>query len=148
MGVGNLTYPPFVNYTSEDEYQQHYENIYCRAPIKTFDGILVRFKKSQFDHCFYESSRRNGIKDVFSFERKLRIDWIKSALQDPQAELFMGWDNKKKRVSSKRRVAVVVENFVVIIQITGHNKANFVTAYLADSTNTISKIKRSPKWTP
>lgn len=31
----------------------------------TFDGIAVRFRKRDFDHCFFESSRRDGGKVDF-----------------------------------------------------------------------------------
>jgi len=43
-------------------------------------------------------------------------------------------------------------NYVVVIAITDMQKASFITAYLADTTNsngafsTIEKIRRSPKW--
>ena len=69
-----MDYPPFVYYETIDDYRVHYEKIYCCDPILTFDGISVRFRKNQFDHCFFESTRRNGIKDEFSQERKKRID--------------------------------------------------------------------------
>lgn len=143
-----MNYPSFVFYQTVDEYKEHYEKKYCQTPIITFDGISVRFRRDQFAHCFYESSQRNGIKDIFSEERKIRIDWIKAALHDPNAELFVGWDKKKKRADNKSRVTLVVGNYVVVIRLTGNKNAKFVTAYIADSTRTLEKIKRSPRWTP
>lgn len=112
-----MPYPSLVRYEAEEEYRQHYEQIYCKGPIKTFDGITVRFDKSMFDHCFFESSRRDTNKDTFSVKRGERIDWIKAALQDPSSEKYVGWDRKKKRYNNKRRVTIVMGNYVVIIQL-------------------------------
>lgn len=141
-----MSYPPLIKYKTTNEYRQHYELIYCLASITTFDGIEVRFRKDRFNHCFFESSKRNNVKDRFSRIRSERIDWIQAALKDPEAELFVGWDRKRKKFDMNHRVAVVVQNYVVVIRITGEKKAQFVTAYLADSASTISRIRRSPRW--
>jgi hypothetical protein len=143
-----LDYPLLVHYQTPEEYRSHYERVYCRGPIMTFDGIKVRFRKNRFDHCFFESTQRNQVKDQFSKLRAERINWIKTALQDPGAELYVGWDRKRKRYDSSHRVAVVVSDYVVIIRMTGRRKAQFVTAYIADSESTISRIRRSPRWRP
>jgi hypothetical protein len=45
-------------------------------------------------------------------------------------------------------VAVVVGNYVVVIRLTGNGTAAFVTAYLADSNSTITKIRQAQKWIP
>jgi hypothetical protein len=80
------------------------------------------------------------------------MDWIKTALQDPHSERFVGWNKKIKRYDRNRRVVIVMMNYVVVIAITDSQKANFVTAYLADTTDgngafsTIEKIRRSPIW--
>jgi len=108
--------------------------------------LIVRFRKDRFDHCFYESTQRNRIKDRFSPKRAERIDWIKAALQDESADLYVGWDRKKKRYSTFHRVVVIVNNYVVVIRLLKNKKAEFVTAYVADSTSTIEKIRRSPLW--
>jgi hypothetical protein len=137
-----------VNYATEAEYRQHFERVYCKGPIFTFDGIAVRFRKENFDHCMFESTHRDGVKDQFSQERSERIDWIKATLENPKAELFQGWDGKRKCYLQDRRVSVVYEEFVVIIQLLGpphrQRRAKFITAYLAD--NNIARIKRGPKW--
>jgi len=146
--AGNLAYPPLVQYETVDEYRAHYERVYCRQPITTFDGIAVRFRKSRFNHCFYESTRRNQVKDTFSTQRAERINWIKAALQDPNAELYVGWNGKKKRYDQSHRVALVIGDYIVVIRLSGKQNAQFVTAYVADSPSTIAKIKRSPKWVP
>jgi hypothetical protein len=148
MGGGDVAYPPLVCYETAAQYRVHYERIYCHVPITTIDGIAVRFRKSRFDHCFYESTLRNQVKDAFSTLRAERIDWIKAALQDPDAELHVGWDGKKKRYVRSRRVALVVGDYVVVIRLSGNNKAQFVTAYVADNPSTLAKIKGSPKWVP
>ena len=141
-----MDYPPLVQYDKPEDYRAHFERVYCRKPITTFDGIEVRFRKSRFWHSFYESSKRNKTKDEFSVLRAERIDWIKTALQDPDADLYVGWDSRRKRHDPAHRVAVVVDNYVVVIRLTGQQKAEFVTAYVADSESTISRIRKSPKW--
>jgi hypothetical protein len=95
-----VKYPPLVHYDREDEYLSHYERVYCKGPIATFDGIEVRFRKGYFAHCFYESIHSKD--DTFSKRRAERIDWIRAALQDPKAELRVGWDNEKRTLSQIR----------------------------------------------
>lgn len=140
--------PPRVLYATEDEYRLHFERIYCSGPVLTADGIPVRFRKEDFGHCMYESTHRDGVKDQFSKERSERIDWIKATLENPAAELYQGWDGKKKCYMNDRRVAVIYEEYVVVIQLLGAKsaplRARFVTAYLAD--NNINKIRGGPIW--
>lgn len=138
-----MAYPPLVHYPTEQEYRAHFEREYCHEAIKTFDDIQVRFRKSQFDHCFFESMHSKD--DTFSPQRAERIDWIKAALEDPNAEHRLGWDNKKKRPVNNRRVAIVVNNYVVIIRLYRVDRAEFVTAFVADQ-RTISKIRSNPIW--
>lgn len=140
--------PPLVHYASVDEYREHYNRIYCRGRIHTFDGIRVHFSPGRFKHVFFESTSRDGRKDAFSFVRAQRIDWIRATLENPDAELFQGWDKDRRCHDARRRVAVVYENFVVVIKMSmkknGTLKANFVTCYQAD--NSIGKIRNSPAW--
>ncbi|MFO8084295.1 MAG: hypothetical protein R6U27_08260 [Desulfobacterales bacterium] len=140
--------PPLVHYTSVDEYREHYKRIYCQGSIQTFDGIRVHFSPERFRHVFFESTSRDGRKDAFSFVRAQRIDWIKATLGNLGAELFEGWDKQRRRYDARRRVAVIYENFVVVIKMSvkknGKLKANFVTCYQAD--NSIGKIRNSPGW--
>lgn len=143
-----MDYPPLVHYKTHEEYRTHFERVYCQGMVITFDGIPIRFRRSCFEHCFYESTQRNRTKDQFSIERAERIDWIGAALQYPLAELYMGWDGKNKRISRDRRVALVVNNYVVVIRLNGPKTAQFVTAFVADSQTTLEKIKRNPKWVP
>lgn len=140
--------PPKVYYQTDAEYRAHFENVYCLRPIKTFDNIAVFFRKTDFDHCMFECSSRNGVKDRFSTERSERIDWIRETLVCPHADLYQGWDKKKKRCDPDSRVAVAYEEFAVVIRIrrkgTGLLSAQFVTAFLAD--NSIQKIRGMPRW--
>lgn len=141
-----MSYPPLVYYQSTEEYLAHYERVYCRAPVISFDGIEVRFRKSRFRHIFFESSRRDEKKDIFSIQRSERIDWIKAALRDSAAELYVGWDKKGRRYDPSHRVAVAVGNYVVIIRLSSPRAAEFVTAFVADSASTIAKIRSGPIW--
>ncbi len=74
------------------------------------------------------------------------MDWIKAALQDPSADLYVGWDKNSKSYTRRRRVCVVSGNYVVVIAITGTARANFITAYLADTPRTLQMIRKSPRW--
>lgn len=139
--------PLLVDLASEDEYRQHYEDNYCTQTIHTFDGIRVYFGKFQFDDAFYESvDRRARDKSTFSFRRARRIAWIRAALEEASAELFCGWDRDKKQAARDRRVALVYQDYVVVIKLKkGGKKAIFITAYVADE-KTIRLIKSGPRW--
>lgn len=138
-----MAYPPLVNYPTVQEYRVHFEQVYCQGLIQTFDNIEVRFYKRHFDHCFFESV--NTKDDTFSQRRAERIDWIKAALEDPNAEHRVGWDNLKKRPANDRRVAIVVKNYVVIIRLYRPERAEFVTAFVANG-RTINQIRTNPFW--
>jgi hypothetical protein len=139
--------PPLVQYATEAEYREHYESRYCCAVIRTFDGIRVFFPKQQFDHAFFESANRKARdKSVFSRRRAERIDWISAALQDPAADLFVGWDRDKKKYDCHRRVTVVYGDYVVVLSVSrGRTSATFITAFIADGA-TIQKIRSGPRW--
>jgi hypothetical protein len=91
---------------------------------------------------------RDGNKDVFSAVRAERIDWIGATLAHRDASLYQGWNKENRTADAGRRVAVVFEDFVVVVQMglkqSGELKANFVTCYQAD--NSIGKIRSSPVW--
>ena len=146
-----MAYPALVQLASETEYRTRFEAIYCTGTVQTFDGIAVRFRKHQFDHCFFESSRRDGAKDQFSTKRAERIDWIKAALEDSNGERYHGWDKKRKRYDASRRVTIVMGNYVVVIALKGQQLADFVTAYVADKPSkpgrpsTVDMIRRGPR---
>lgn len=140
--------PRLLEYETEAEYRAHYNSVYCKGEITSFDGIVVYFRANKFDHAFFESTLRDGRKDKFSFARAQRLDWIKATLEHPEADLYMGWDKWKRRYDPSRRVSVIYEDFVVVIEIRQTKakklKGNFVTCYKAD--NSIDKIRSSPEW--
>lgn len=134
-------------------YRNIFEVFYCKAPISTFDNILVFFKKDNFSHAFYESrNRRRKDKSIFSYKRANRIYWIKWILKNQNAELYKGYNHKTKRYDNSRRVAVCTDNYVVIIELNKKkDKAKFITAYVADGINgkgekAIDLIKSGEKW--
>jgi hypothetical protein len=131
---------------TEEEFREMWRSHYCRRAIFTFDGIRVRFYDSNFDHAFYESSdRRQANKDMLSRRRLSRILWIKDALEDPEAEIHVGYLSKSLFQSGKRRVTLVKGNYVVVIQLYKDNEANFITAFVGDEEK-IKKVKSDPLW--
>lgn len=140
--------PGLLILETETEYLEYFRKEYCRNRIITFDGIRVYFRENRFFHAFYESTNRDGRKDQFSKIRAQRMEWIRATLENANSDLYQGWDKHKRRYDPGRRVCVVYEDFVVILQMrlkaNGELKAEFVTCYQAD--NSIGKIKRSPKW--
>lgn len=143
-----MALPPLIRYATPTEYRTHYERVYCRGNIQTCDGIRVYFDAGRFGHTFYESTFHDGRKDTFSSVRAERIDWIKATLEHPRAALFAGWNKKSRTYDNTRRVAVVYEDFVVVVAMglkqNGALKARFVTGYQAD--NSIGRIRTSPPW--
>ena len=139
--------PALVHYITEAEYRTHYERCYCRVVIHTFDGMRVYFPKQQFDDAFFESANRKARdKSVFALERAERIDWIRAAVEDPTAELYQGWDRDRKVIVPGRRIALVFDNYVVVLQVYNERSAaTFITAYVASS-DTIRKIRGNPRW--
>jgi len=137
-----------LNLKTEAEYHDYYKREYCRKSVVTWDGVRVYFKDARFAHAFYESSKKDSQKDLFSAARAQRMNWIRETLVNPQSSIFQGWDKKKRRYDTCRRVCIAYEDFVVVIKMglkkTGELKAEFVTCFKAD--NSISKIKGSPKW--
>lgn len=127
---------------SEGELRKIWKETYCLGDIRTFDNVMVRFYEDMFDHAFKESSNREARdKSILSYNRLEKIHWIKETLQDPNAILKKGWDNEKKEYYKDRRVAIVKENYVVIIRFVGILKAKFVTAY---EKKDIDRILKSP----
>jgi hypothetical protein len=139
-----LDYPPLLHGKTPAEYRSFFESNYCKAPVKTFDGVEVRFRKSDFNHCFFESILAKD--DTFSPVRAERLLWIKAALQDRDSERYVGWNKNLKSYDKNRRVALVRGNYVVVIVLTGEQKADFVTAYVANNERTLRKIRSSPVW--
>jgi hypothetical protein len=95
-----MPYPPLLKLPTVEAYRQYFEKSCCQEPIITFDGIAVRFRKTDFDHCGFESSMRNNVKDTFSPARAERLGWIGEALRDPKSDRFVGWDSKKNATTA------------------------------------------------
>ncbi|MBF0180656.1 MAG: hypothetical protein HQM03_11590 [Magnetococcales bacterium] len=79
--------------------------------------------------------------------RAERLDWISETLRDPASDRFCGWDSKNRRHDPKRRVAVVMGDYIVVISLTRAKEANFITAFVADTPASLAKIKAGPRWT-
>lgn len=141
--------PPLLVLPDVADYRSHFEMNYCRAVVTTHDGIRVYFKADDFNHAFFESTSRDGVKDVtLSAMRAQRMEWIAATLADATSQRFQGWNKRAAQYDPTRRVCVVFGDFVVVIRMSktrdGGLKANFVTCYVAD--NSIEKIRRSPAW--
>lgn len=138
--------PPLLHLADEAAYRQHYVANYCTGAIMTHDGIPVYFDPWKFGHAFFETVITKD--DTFSPIRAQRMDWIRLTLQDAGADRFQGWNKATKTYEPHRRVEVVHEDFVVVLQISrkrnGRLKAKFVTCYQAD--NSIGLIRQSPQW--
>lgn len=132
---------------TQDDYKKYFINNYCNANIFTYSGIEVKFYPDQFEHSFFESeNHKKRDKSLFSLERAQRMTWIKETLQNPNAELYVGWDREKKKYNEDRRISIITpENYVVVLNIINDKKAKFITAYLASKTNA-KKIRSAPIW--
>lgn len=145
-----MSYKKIKSYKfSEAELRQMWADEYCDStkPIYTFDNFLVTFYESMFNHIFYESANRAARdKSVLSFNRLEKILWIRDVLRDPNAILKSGWDRDKKIYDNNRRVAMIKNNYVVIIRFTGPQTATLVTAYELTGDDNDNKILGSPDW--
>lgn len=147
-----MSYPSLLILKDKDEYRKHWIANYCKEGIKTFDGIVVYFRHEDFEHAFYESVKTKD--DTFSLVRAERMGWIATSLKDPVSERYVGWDQRKKCYDKRRRVAIVMGNYVVVIAISKKRpkQAKFITAFIANTPSrpgrlsTIEQIRKSPKW--
>ncbi len=131
----------------EEELRLIWKEVYCESPIVTFDGISVQFYTNMFDHCFYESAdRRKKDKSILSLNRLEKIYWIKDALEDPDSMRKIGWDSKTKSYDRSRRVAIVKDNYIVVIMIFRNKKARFITAFEVYDEENLKKIVNGPDW--
>ncbi len=141
--------PSLLQLPDETAYRQHFIDTYCQGWIATHDGIPVYFRQNKFDHAFYESTNRNGVKDAFSWVRAERMNWINATLIDPTAVRYQGWNSKTHSYEPARRVDLLHEDFVVVLALgfrhDGVLRANFVTCFQAN--NSAAKIRTSPLWT-
>ncbi|MEP5254330.1 MAG: hypothetical protein ABJQ39_04650 [Winogradskyella arenosi] len=132
---------------TEKELRDIWSNEYCNQPLTTFDGIIVKFFSSMFDHCFYESNnRKEKDKSILSLNRLEKIFWIKDTLLDSTSIRKKGWDRNTKSYTDSSRVNLVKDNYIVVIKIYSKNKARFITAYEVNNDENLNKIKNSPDW--
>lgn len=140
---------------SQEEYRELFVNEYCRrTTVFTVDSateLQIRFKPDMFAHAFFESSDRKGADDVFSEKRAERMLLISSLLDDNFGERYFGWDKQSKSDSVDR--CVLVHNrfdFVVVVEFflsrAGEIRGRFVTCYVADSWESLPKIRKHEKW--
>ena len=138
-----------VQKLTESDFRRIWKDEYCDIsnPIYTFDDILVKFYEDMFDHAFYEShNKKQADKSILSLNRCQKMLWIKDALKDPTAIIKKGWLKRYKSYTNSRRVAIVKDNYVVIIVITDEKKAKFITAYEVNEEENLQKILNSPDW--
>lgn len=136
------------NYT-EEELRDIWRKTYCdpNHPIYTFDNIQVKFYEDMFDHAFFESaSRRRGDKSILSLNRCQKIYWIKDTLESPDAILKQGWNKKTKSYTKTRRVAIVKDNYIVVIRFVTEKVAKFLTAYEMNDDQNLQKVLNGPDW--
>ncbi len=139
---------PLVIYTTEAEYRTHFINKYVGQAncITTFDGVMVRFFRENFNHAFFTSrSRKFSRKDQFDRGRAERIDWIKHVLEDPAME---GYQRLMPNGKVRRITLEPTTPYAVIIQIDPKNptQARFITAYVVNSRSALRKMRSNPKW--
>ncbi|MFN5984521.1 MAG: hypothetical protein ACK479_13725 [Fluviicola sp.] len=76
-----------------------------------------------------------------------KLLWIKDTLEDTTSLLKQGWDKDKKKYVANRRVALVKDNYVVIISINKlKTQARFITAYEIQNDEKVENIKIAPDW--
>lgn len=139
--------PPLLILPKMDDYYDHYVCNLTNSNIVTCHGVRVYFNRSKkhFKHAFFESTRRDRKKDVFSRFRAERMDWIKPTLTNHNANWYQGWVNKEYVID--RSVTVACGHFVVVLKYKDSGSglaAVFVTCYVAD--NSMDKIRTSPCW--
>lgn len=135
---------------TEEELRQLWSDTYCNKEslILTFDGVLVKFYDSMFDHAFYESDNwKKKDKSILSYNRCEKMLWIKDALEDPDTIIKHGWDKKTKSYSDDSRVTIVKQDYLVVIRFIKTNVAKFITAYQNLDDDNLKLVKESPDWT-
>lgn len=135
----------------EASYRSHYVSAFARAPLNFHTSVgsaPIYFAAGRFEHAFFESSNRDGVKDQFSLVRAQRMDEISTALASATAERRAGWDSQKRSHDHTHCVSVALNDFVVIVRLgltkAGYLRGNFVTCFVAD--NSIGKIRSAPVW--
>lgn len=136
-----------------EEYRNYYHANLCATQIQCHLGFPILFRRDNFEHAFYESTRGTAVKtNIFSFERAARMDEIAPALRGNIENVAWkaGWDRKKKAYSSPNRVCLTSADLAIVLNISRDASkriklGKFVTAYPAGD-HTLSKLKAAPVW--
>lgn len=139
---------------SEAQYRAYYERNFVKHPrywhISEEVKIPIYFHRDTFDHAFFESTKRDGNKDLFSPLRAQRMSLIQEALTEWSNERYVGWDNKRKSIDITRCVCVRSnDNFIVVLRLgitqNGDIKGKFITCYVPDD-SAWQKITSKDRW--
>lgn len=138
---------PYLILPTDADYKLYWESVVCASPVTTVHGVKVFFQRNRFEHAFFESPMRNGIKGtVCSTERVQRMSWIRAALTDPASDWRTGWNKSLGQADRSRAVCITDEDFVIVIGMhaTDPARANFMSCYRADQS--IGRIRCMPCW--
>lgn len=141
-----VPYTQLLTLVDEQAYRDYYkQHFVSKSPIITFDGIAVRFRLSHHVELLRKEPEPNTLR-IFCQQRAERLPWVLEALQDPDADIYFGYDKSRKRVDFNRRVAIVNWNYAVIIRLAGKGKAEFISAYPMDD-GPLALARTNPRWT-
>lgn len=135
--------PPPLQLESEEEYRQHYlDTLVNGDPVITPDGTRIEFFEDRWKHAFYQSSDKwKDDKDVFSWSRAKRMDWIRALLTDQTVDVF-----KESGLRGYNRLFLYrSESYLVITKEKRQGLDVFVTAYVCSS-GKMNKILKLERW--
>ena len=138
---------PYLILPTDADYKAHWVTVVCSGPVTTTHGVQVFFQRNRFEHAFYESPMRDGVKGtVCSLDRVRRMSWIRPALADPASEWRTGWNKALGQADPTRAVCITDEDFVIVIGLQRNQaaRANFMSCYRADQS--IGRIRGMPYW--
>jgi hypothetical protein len=141
-----VSWQPLLHLPDEHSYRERFNEEYVNySPLVMHDGMRVMFYPEMFDHAFFQDTDRGGrrIPPVFSLERAERLLWIQGCLTDPSLPSY-------RRVMAngevRRLILVESEQYLVVLRGVRGLTARFLTAYVADASGTVAKIKANPIW--
>ena len=118
-----------------------------RTPVlhRRAGQVRARLRPKLIRYIVSQKQSRLDLGSVMNQGKIFLAKLSQGAIGEETAELYVGWDNTKKRYDPSRRVALVTGNYVVIIQMWGKPLSGvFVTAF-SPKAYVISLIKSSPK---
>ena len=108
---------------NEEKYRNLFEREYCQKEIITCHNIVVKFYARHFDHAFFSRSNRRS----------------------NNIPIYQGHNSKTKKSDKSRRVSLLTpDGYVVVIRMTGEDKAEFLTAFVINDSAVIGKIRSNP----